>query len=128
MKIASLIARYLLGLVFLIFGLNGFFHFIDQGPLPIGMAGQYISVLSASHYLVPVFALQVFCAVLLLLNRYVPFGLTLLAPIIFNILLVHTLLLPSGLPLAIIVVILWFLVAVSVRSAFSGLFQSQVQS
>ena len=110
MKIASLIARYLLGLVFLVFGLNGFLQFIPQGPLPSGLAGQYVTALSQSHYILPVAALQVIGAVLLLANRYVPLGLVILAPIIVNILLVHIFLLPQGLPIAIIVTILWFLV------------------
>jgi hypothetical protein len=128
MKIASLIARYLLGLVFLVFGLNGFLQFIPQGPLPGGLAGQYVTALSQSHYILPVAALQVIGAVLLLANRYVPLGLVILAPIIVNILLVHIFLLPQGLPIAIIVTILWFLVYASVRSAFAGLFQRQVQN
>lgn len=128
MKIASLIARYLLGLIFLVFGLNGFFHFIPQGPNPEGLPGQFISVLMASHYMIPVSALQVAGGVLLLINRFVPLALTILGPIIVNILFVHVLLLPAGLPLAVVVTIVWILVFLSVRSAFAGLFQSQVQN
>src|ERR1700757_44117 len=118
MKITSIIARFLLGLIFLVFGLNGFLHFIPSPP-PSGTAGQFFGALFVSHYLVPIFLLQVISAVLLLVNRYVPLALTLLAPIIVNILLIHTLMLPSGLPLAIVVFL-------SVRSAFAGLFQQRV--
>src|SRR6201997_5740697 len=125
MKIASMIARLLLGLIFLVFGLNGFLHFIPQSPLT-GTAGQFIGALFVSHYLVPIFLLQVISAVLLLLNRYVPLALTLLAPIIVNILLIHILMLPSGLPLALVVTVLWIVVFLSVRSAFAGLFQERV--
>jgi hypothetical protein len=50
MKIASTIARYLLSLVFIVFGLNGFLHFIPQPPPPSEMAGQYFTVMFASHY------------------------------------------------------------------------------
>ena len=125
MKITSIIARFLLGLVFLVFGLNGFFHFIPSPP-PSGTAGQFVGALFVSHYLVPIFLLQVISAVLLLVNRYVPLALTLLAPIIVNILLIHTLMLPSGLPLALVVTALWIVVFLSVRSAFAGLWQQRV--
>jgi hypothetical protein len=121
MKIASMIARYLLGLVFVVFGLNGFLQFIPQGPMPTGVPGQFMGALFASHYMLPVFAFQLIGGILLLINRYVPLGLTILAPIIVNILMVHILLLPAGLPLAIIVLILWILVFVSVRPAFDGI-------
>jgi hypothetical protein len=65
-------------------------------------------------------------AILLLLNRYVPLALILLAPIIVNILLIHLLMVPSGLPLAIVVTVLWLIVFLSMRSAFAGLFQQRV--
>ena len=125
MKITTVIARFLLGFTFLVFGLNGFLHFIHQPP-PTGTAGQFLGALFVSHYLVPIFLLQVISAVLLLGNRYVPLALTLLAPIIVNILLIHTLMLPSGLPLALVVTVLWIVVFLSVRSAFSGLLQQRV--
>jgi hypothetical protein len=123
MKIASMIARYLLGLVFVVFGLNGFLQFIPQGPMPTGVPGQFMAAMFASHYMVPVFAFQLIGGLLLLINRYVPLGLTILAPIIVNILIVHILLLPSGLPLALVVLILWVLVFMSVRPAFDGILQ-----
>jgi hypothetical protein len=125
MKITAIIARLLLGLIFLVFGLNGFLHFIPSSP-PSGTAGQFVGALFVSHYLVPIFLLQIISAVLLLINRYVPLALTLLAPIIVNILLIHILMLPSGLPLALVVTALWIVVFLSVRSAFAGLFQQRV--
>ena|SRR5437899_3209728 len=125
MKIASVIARFLLSLIFLVFGLNGFLHFIPMPP-PTGAAGQFMGALFVSNYLVVVFLLQIIPAILLLINRYVPLALTLLAPIIVNILLFHTLMAPAGLPLAIIVTVLWFVVFLSVRSAFAGLLQQRV--
>ena len=125
MKITNVIARFLLGLIFLVFGLNGFLHFIPSSP-PSGTAGQFVGALFVSHYLVPIFLLQIISAVLLLVNRYVPLALTLLAPIIVNILLIHILMLPSGLPLALVVTVLWIVVFLSVRSAFAGLLQQRV--
>ncbi|HEY3615917.1 MAG TPA: hypothetical protein VGK96_03830, partial [Candidatus Sulfotelmatobacter sp.] len=114
MKIASTAARYLLGSIFLVFGLNGFLHFIPAPP-PAGVAGQFFTALYLSHYLVVIFLLQLGPAILLLLNRYVPLALTLLGPIVVNIVLFHLLMAPSGLPMAFVVTILWILTAVSVR-------------
>ena len=125
MKITSVIARFLLGLIFLVFGLNGFFHFIPMPP-PTGVAGQFMGALFVSQYLVVVFALQLIGAVLLLINRYVPLALAILAPIIFNILLFHSLMAPSGLPLALVATTLWILVFLGVRSAFAGLLRPRV--
>jgi putative oxidoreductase len=126
MKIASTVARYLLGFIFLVFGLNGFLHFIPMPPPP-GVAGQFMVALFLSHELVVIFLLQLIPAILLLINRYVPLALTLLAPVIVNIVLFHAFMAPSGLPMALFVTILWILVAVSFRSAFAGIFQQRVQ-
>jgi hypothetical protein len=121
MKIAITIARVLLGLVFLIFGSNGFLHFIPMPP-QTGLAAQYFGVLSDSHYFVPIFLFQVIGAVLLLANHFVPLALALLAPVLVNILLFHVLIEPGGLPLALVVTILWLIVFYGVRDAFAGLF------
>jgi hypothetical protein len=125
MKITIGIARFLLGLIFLTFGLNGFLHFLPAS-LPSGTAGQFVGALFVSHYLVVVFLLQLIAAVLLLINRYVPLALTLLAPIIVNILLFHLLMALNGLPLALVVTVLWIVVFLSVHSAFGGLLQPRV--
>ena len=125
MKITAVIVRFLLGFIFLVFGLNGFFNFLPMPP-PTGVAGQFLGALFVSHYLAVVFALQLIGAVLLLINRYVPLALAILAPIIFNILFFHFLMAPSGVPLALVATILWILVFLSVRSAFAGLLQPQV--
>ncbi|MFZ0594409.1 MAG: hypothetical protein WAM39_28400 [Bryobacteraceae bacterium] len=124
MKIVTLIARILLGLVFLVFGLNGFLNFIPMPP-PKGLAGQYLGVLSVSHYMAPIFLLQVIGAVLLLANRFVPLALALLGPVLVNILLFHTLMAPEGLPLALVTTLLWLIVFYGVRQAFRGLFVSR---
>ena len=126
MKIVSTIARYLLGLIFLVFGLNLFFHFLPMGPMPTGPAGQFFGALMVSHYIQIVAVFQVVPGILLLINRYVPLGLALLAPVIVNIDLTHILMAPSGLPLAALVTILWFLAAWRVRSVFFPLLQQKV--
>jgi putative oxidoreductase len=126
MKITIVIARFLLGLIFLVFGLNGFLHFIPAPPPPSGAAGQFVGALFASNYLVVVFLLQLTSAVLLLSNRWIPLALTLLAPVIVNILMFHILMAPSGLAPAVVVTVCWIVVFLSVRSAFAGLLQQRV--
>ena len=126
MKTASAIARYLAGVIFLVFGLNGFLNFIPMPP-PGGIAGQFMGALYASHYLWVIFAFQVIAGVLLLVNRYVPLAVAILAPVLVNILTFHALMAPSGLPLALFVALLWTVIFIEVRPAFSGLFQSRLQ-
>ena len=126
MRIAALIARYLLGLIFVVFGLNGFLHFIPMGPPPTGLAGQFIGALTQSNYFSVVAALQIAGGVLLLVNRYVPLGLVLLGPVIVNILLYHLILNPVGMAMAVLVTALWFIVFYAHRQAFSGIFSQRV--
>ena len=75
MKIVTLIARILLGLVSLVFGLNGFLNFLNMGPMPTGLAGQFMGALFLSHYYWVVAALQIAGGLLLLVNRFVPLAL-----------------------------------------------------
>ena len=126
MKTASAIARYLAGVIFPVMGLNGFLHFIPFPPPP-GIAGQFMDALYVSHYLWVIFAFQVIAGALLLANRYVPLAVAVLAPVIVNILTFHALMAPSGLPLALFAAVLWTLIFVDVRPAFSGLFQSRLR-
>jgi putative oxidoreductase len=126
MKILTHISRFLLGLIFLVFGLNGFLHFIPMPP-PGGVAGQFLGAMFISKYLLVVSGLQVISGALLLINRYVPLALTLLGPIIVNILLFHSLMEPAGIGLAVLVAILWGVAFVSVRSAFAGIFAARVE-
>ncbi len=126
MKTASVIARYLAGVIFLVMGLNGFLNFIPFPP-PAGVAGQFMGALYVSHYLWVIFAFQVIAGVLLLVNRYVPLAVAVLAPVIVNILTFHALMAPSGLPMAVFVAVLWAVIFIDVRPAFSGLFQSRLQ-
>lgn len=124
MRIAGLIARYLLGLIFVVFGTNGFLHFIPMPP-PSGVAGQFMGALFVSHVLVVIFLLELIGGILLLVGRYVPLALVLLGPVIVNIVLFHAFMAPSGLPLATVVVVLWLLTAWTIRSAFAGIFQAK---
>ena len=125
MKIAALIARILLGVVFLVFGLDKFYVFIPQGPMPAGAASQFMGALFSTHYIMAVGAFEVAGGLLLLVNRYVPLALCLLAPIIVNILLTGMLLTHRALASGIVVAILWILVYLRVRPAFAGIFQAK---
>jgi hypothetical protein len=126
MKIAFTIARILLGLLFTVFGLNGFLHFIPMQP-PTGLAGQYMGALFMSHYLVIVFLLQLVGGLFLLANRYVPLALILLGPVIVNILCFHAFLAPEGVTMALVVTLLWAVVFAGVRRAFGGLFVQRAE-
>jgi putative oxidoreductase len=121
MKNAVLIARILMGLIFLIFGLNKFLNFIPA-QMPPGTAGQFAGILFTTHYLWIIAIIEIVCGVLFLLNRYVALALTLVGPVLVNILIFHTLMQPSGLPVGLVVAICWFTVFSFHRAAFAGIF------
>jgi putative oxidoreductase len=126
MKIASLIARILLGLIFLVFGLNGFLQFIHLPP-PTGIAGQFFGALFGSRFYIVIFGVQTIGGLLLLANRFVPLALVLLGPVIVNIFFFHALMAPAGLPLAIVVVLLWTIVAVRNNQHLAGIFVQRTE-
>lgn len=121
MKILTIIARLLLGLAFTVFGLNFFLHFIPQPPPPPGLAGDYIKVFVASGYANVIGAVQLIIGLLLLIGRFVPVALTMLAAMIFNILAFHLLMEPAGVGPGIVVMLLWALVAWQYRDRFAGI-------
>ena len=126
MKIASTVARYLLGIMFTLFGLNGFLQFLPMSPMP-PLAGQFIGLLVTSHYMVPVFLIQLLCGLLFLVNRFVPLALTLIAPVIFNILLFHVLMNPGGIVPGTIATVCWAILFYRLREAFAGIFRARVE-
>jgi uncharacterized membrane protein YphA (DoxX/SURF4 family) len=123
MNIVTILARVLLGLAFVVFGLNGFLHFIPMGKPPAGLAGDFTKALFVSHYFYVVAGLQIAGGLLLLVGRFVPLGLTLLGPVVANILLFHIFLAPEGLPIALVVTVLELFLIVRYRRAFAGIFQ-----
>ncbi len=127
MKIVAAVARYLLALMFLVFGSNMFLHFIPMPPPPPGLAGQFAGVLFASHYFYIVGALMVISGILFLVNRYVGLGLTLLGPVLFNILVYHLLMEPAGIGMGAFATLLWFLVAWQHRVVFARLFAARLE-
>ena len=121
MKVATIIARVLLGLMFVVFGSNIFFHFIPVPPQKPSLATDFSKALMESNYMYVVGFLQVAGGLLILIGRYVPLGLTLLGPVIVNILLFHIFLEPNGLPMAIVVSVLALFLLWRYRPNFTGL-------
>lgn len=101
MTTAILIARILLGLGFLVSGLNGLFHFFSM-PKEEGRAAQFMGAIGGTGYLIVIFLLQAIGGLLLLVGFHVPLGLVLLGPIVVNLLLFHLFLDLKGLPVAIL--------------------------
>ena len=121
MKIATIIARNLLGLIFVTFGLNMFLNFIPMPPPPEGPAREFMTALFISHYLYVVGALQLAGGLILLSGRWIPLGLTLLGPVIVNIVCFHVLMAPAGLPMALVVSFLALFLLWRYREPFMGL-------
>jgi putative oxidoreductase len=121
MKILTIIARVLLGLIFVFFGSNGFLHFLPMPPLPQGVTGEYLHAFFASGYVYVISGFQVAGGLLLLIGRFVPLGLTILAAIIANIWAFHLLMAPEGLPPAVVVTILELFLLWSYRDRFAGI-------
>ena len=118
MKTVSIIARYLLGLVFTVFGLNGFFNFIHQSPPTNPLEIQFLVGISASHFAAFFFAVQLFGGLLLLSGFFVPLALTLLAAELYNILAFHLTLAPASIAPALVASVLWILVFLQYRASF----------
>jgi hypothetical protein len=120
-------ARLLLGLVFAVFGLNGFLHFIPTPPMT-GPAGAFGGAMFATGYLFQLLkGTEVIAGALLLSNRFVPLALALLAPVVVNIVAFHAFLAPSGLPLPLVILVLEVYLARSYRDAYSGMLQARTE-
>ena len=123
MPIVWTIARVLLGIIFIVFGLNGFVPFIPGPPTVPEHAGAFVGAMMASHFAYLVFGVQLIAGLLLLVNQYVPLALVALAAVISNILTFHITMWPATIiPLPILVTVLWFVVAWPMRRHFAPLF------
>src|ERR1700739_1048540 len=121
MKIVSVIARYLLGLMFTVFGMNGFLNFIHQPPPTNPLAIQFFVAISASHFAAFFFAAQLIAGLLLLSGLFVPLALTVLAAELFHTLAFHLTLAPASIPPALVTCVLWVLVFLQYRNSFNGI-------
>jgi putative oxidoreductase len=124
MKIASIIARYLLGLIFIVFGLNGFLNFIHQPPPTNPLALQFFGAIIASHFAAFFFAVQLVGGLLLVSGFFIPLALTLLAAELYNILAFHITLAPGIAP-ALVACVLWVLVFLQYRESFQGILRAK---
>ena len=125
MRIVSIIARYLLGLMFTVFGLNGFLNFIHQPPPTNPLALQFFGAIVASHFAAFFFAMQLIGGLLLLSGFFVPLALTVLAAELYNILAFHLTLAPTSIAPGLVACVLWALVFVQYRESFSGIFSAK---
>ena len=127
MKIVFMICRYLLGLMFAVFGSNGFLHFIHQPPPGSALAGQFMGVVFTSHFMMPIFLLQLIAGVLLLVDAFVPLALVVLAGILINILDYHITMDPGSIAPGIVATILLIGTALPYRASFRDLFQAKTE-
>jgi putative oxidoreductase len=125
MKITSIVARYLLGLMFTVFGLNGFLNFIHQPPPTNPLAIQFLVSVSESHFAAFFFAIQLLGGLLLFSGYFVPLALTLLAAVLYNILAFHLTMAPASIPPALVACVLWVLVFLQYRESFKGIFSAK---
>jgi putative oxidoreductase len=123
MKILTIIARILLGLIFVFFGSNGLLHFLPMPPLPQGVTGEFLHSFFASGYVYVISGFQLIAGLLLLIGKFVPLGLTILGAIIVNIWAFHLLMAPEGLPPAVVVTVLELFLVWSYRDRFAGILQ-----
>ena len=121
MSKVALVARILLGLIFFVFGLNGFFSFLPPPEVPEGAPQAYMGGLGATGYFFPVLKItEVVGGAMLLSGMWVPLGLILLSPVVVHIALYHLLLDPSGAVMAIVIVLLQIVVAWAYGGSFKG--------
>ncbi len=123
MRKAVLVTRILLGLIFFISGLNIILHFLPQPPMA-GDAGAFATLLGTTHYITVVGLLQIIAGLLLLVGRYVPLGLVILAPILVNILLFHVLMNPQGIAVGLVATLLELFLLWVYRRSFRSLFDA----
>jgi putative oxidoreductase len=123
MKITVSISRILLGLIYLVFGLDFFLHFIPYQPLHTGKAGAFIAGLKGTGYFYPMLkVVQIIGGISLIINRYAPFFAVVLFPVSLNVLLFHTFLVPSGWLMGVTLLVPNLLLGYAYRKYYSGMF------
>jgi len=126
MKVTILIARILLGFVFVVFGFDKLVHFIPA-QMPAGDAGTLAGLMAAHHWMKLYGVIETSSGLMLLSGRFVPLALTLLAGMITNILLFDITLVPEALPIGIVVGILELFLVYAYRASFAGIFSAKAQ-
>jgi len=126
MKILVFVARILMGLVFFVFGLNHILLFI-HAPMPTGDTAALLGLMSVHRWFIVYGLVEAAAGLMLLLGRFVPLALTLLAAVGFNILLFVISLQPSGLPIPLFLFLLEVLLVYAYRESFAGIFAAKAQ-
>ena len=123
MKHLPLIARILLGLMFVFGGVTGLFELVAE-PEMGEEATAFMGAITDTGYLWPAIKVtEIVCGVLLILGVFVPLALVVLAPVVLNILLFHVFLEPSGIPIALFLVVLGLYLAHQHRESYSAVLQ-----
>ena len=128
MRVAALIARYLLGLIFAVFGANGFLHFIKEPPPTNPLAIQFFTAATASHFAYMFFGFQLLAGLLLLSGFFVPLALVILAAELANILAYHATMDPSGFGPGVLACVLWLVTFWGYRASFAPLLAARAQA
>ena len=122
MEKITLVSRILLGLIFVIFGLNGFINFLPAFSMSIEGV-NFMSALMQTGYLLPlIYFLLIVCGALLLLGMYLPLSVLLLLPIVVNIILFHVFLSMEGIIIAMIILVLEVILVISYKELYLTLF------
>ncbi len=127
MKFAVIGARVLLGLIFVVFGLNGFFHFITPPEMSDPAGSLMGAFMATGYFMIVVKVVEVVSGLMILTGRYVPLGLILLAPVSVHILLLHLFLDQAELPIAIFIIAAQLFLAWAYRDSFSGVLQANAK-
>ena len=127
MRFAIIGARVILGLIFTVFGLNGFFHFIPNPEMNEPMTTFMMALGGTGYFMIVVKVVEVVSGVMILLGRFLPLGLILLAPVSVHILFVHLFLDQAGLAMAIVIVVLQLFLAFAYRDSFSGVLDANAR-
>ena len=122
MSIVVTIARILLGLIFVVIGLNGFIFFMPPPPVLPHYAALFTAATAGSHFIWFTSGVQVIAGILLLINRYVPLAVVVLAAVLSNILIFHITMMPATILPALIAAVLWFIVAWPLRDRYGSMF------
>ena len=123
MKTTTIVSRVILGFIYLVFGLGYFFHFIPYQPNHTGKVAAFKAGLLGVGYFYPMIkSIQIAGGISLLINRYAPFAAVVLFPISLNVFLYHTILVPSGWYMGVILIVTNLFLGYAYRKYYSGMF------
>ncbi len=123
MKTLTVISRLVLGIIYLVFGLDYFLHFIPYQPAHTGAAAALKNGLMEAGYIYPMMkTIQMVGGISLIVNRYTPFSAVVLFPISLNVFLFHTILAPSAWLMGVLLLLPNLFLGYAYRKYYSGMF------